>query len=1137
MPPELIDEERRRRFEQRRRVNPSTILDDFLPTADDPRYAATLEELVCIDLEFAWKECPVDGRPPLVEHYVARFPILDQRDILFRLLRYDFELRIARGESPPVEEYRRRFPGRLATGLEFLDGDVDQTTGAAARPESEADSPSDPVQTWNAASRNNKTQTPSLRAQTLLEQGSLTGFQAKRLLAGQGASLVLGEYVLLDQIGSGGMGCVYKAEHRRMKRIVALKTIAADALKDAQAIRRFQREVHAAARLEHPNIVTAHDAGDSCGVHFLVMQYVEGSDLSSLVQRDGPLSVEKAVDCVLQAARGLEFAHANGVVHRDIKPANLLLNTKGIVKILDMGLARLDSGVDALTSTAQMMGTVDFMSPEQAADAKTAGDRSDVYSLGCTLWYLVTGRRIYEGESAIQRVMAHREHAIPSLRENGREVPPALDGLLGANGRQAVRRSPDDERRRPGTGTTFRRMRLLRPPSSPRGGPKSTPAMTPWRRRPPSPNPSLSRSRQPVASGARWTARQKRTAAVGCVLVAAALMSRLVMREGNGTSPQEPVTRNLPSWSAPTDSSTAAPTPSQQPVAIANVTATIPRREPAMTSTTAGTDDRAIAQWALTHGATVQLVSDSPVPLSVRQGSGLGADTLPAGPIVVEGLSFAVQSRFTFSDWERLAELRALRTLRLFDCKIDDAVMEVIGRCSTLVNLQIKQNLAITDVGVRRLTGLWQLEDLDISITSATAASLPSLAKCVNLHTLRMGFWKQTEFTSLAPLTKLVKLQHLELTSNKISDAALADLRSLPRLRELHLEYTQITDACVESLLACPDLRMLHVHFCLIKVDGIRKLAASPTLSIIQINGLPIKPEALQPLAEGMPQIVLVHPKLKEFYQADQAAVDWAKSAGANVGDFYLDGCDNNVVVGNPLSLDFRRPMGPAQDLERLSALKNVGVLKFAWEAKPDAATLKTALAILGRRPALETVSLPGASALTPAELSQLHKHASLANVSFSLDAGITDEHLLFLGKVPQLRSLTLELSPHVTDRIWTLLQDRWELQSIVIACPKVTGKGISALKNLPRLAKVSLRDTRIGSTELAEVAQLSHLDHICLDRTAVDDAGLAHLADCSELRVVEVRRTKVTAAGVTGSARPCRAASSFGTGPRPAAR
>src|SRR6185437_3104813 len=155
----------------------------------------------------------------------------------------------------------------------------------------------------------------------LVENRRLTQFQAAQIKAGKTKTLVLGEYVLLDKLGAGGMGQVFKAQHRRMKRLVALKVISPAAMKETSIVRRFQREVEAAARLVHPNIVTAHDASEHHGVHFLVMEFVDGTDLAALVKKRGPLSVDQAINCVCQAARGLAYAHSEGVIHRDIKPA------------------------------------------------------------------------------------------------------------------------------------------------------------------------------------------------------------------------------------------------------------------------------------------------------------------------------------------------------------------------------------------------------------------------------------------------------------------------------------------------------------------------------------------------------------------------------------------------------------------------------------------------------------------------------------------------------------------------------------------------------------------------------------------------------------------------------------------------
>ncbi len=267
----------------------------------------------------------------------------------------------------------------------------------------------------------------------LIRQGQLTQYQAQTLYQGRQDPLEIANYIILERIGQGGMGMVFRARHYRMKRIVAIKVIPASVFQNATVAKRFLREVEAQSRLSHPNIVTALDAGEDAdkGFGYLVMEYVDGQDLTTLIQQAESLPLGSALDYVLQAAEGLAYAHSMGIVHRDVKPSNLLLGKDGIIKILDLGLARFDETLGTrLTMVGSVMGTLDYMSPEQTMDSKDADHRADIYSLGCTLYYLLTRKPIYDVLSLTEKLLAHRKHRIPTLRKARADIPPRLDAIF-----------------------------------------------------------------------------------------------------------------------------------------------------------------------------------------------------------------------------------------------------------------------------------------------------------------------------------------------------------------------------------------------------------------------------------------------------------------------------------------------------------------------------------------------------------------------------------------------------------------------------------------------------------------------------------------------------------------------------------
>jgi CubicO group peptidase (beta-lactamase class C family)/tRNA A-37 threonylcarbamoyl transferase component Bud32 len=243
----------------------------------------------------------------------------------------------------------------------------------------------------------------------------------------------LREYVLLEKIAQGGMGAVYRALHSRLEKIVALKTLPSERMCNPDAVARFAREMKAVGKLNHPNIVQATDAGEVGGTHFLVMEFVEGTDLATAVSRLGPLPIAAACEIARQAALALAHAHERGLIHRDVKPSNLLLSNAGQVKLLDLGLALLTnpSPDGGATVSGVVMGTFDYMAPEQAEDAHAVTERADVYSLGCTLYHLLAGSAPFANvPKGARKLRAHAEEPVPPLRAVRQEVPEALEAVL-----------------------------------------------------------------------------------------------------------------------------------------------------------------------------------------------------------------------------------------------------------------------------------------------------------------------------------------------------------------------------------------------------------------------------------------------------------------------------------------------------------------------------------------------------------------------------------------------------------------------------------------------------------------------------------------------------------------------------------
>ncbi|MBN2293342.1 MAG: protein kinase [Pirellulales bacterium] len=402
-----IDESLLRRFESALSAHKPEPIEKFLPAEDDPRYLATLEELVCLELEGAWKawsrvrrggtagpsDETIEG-PPQLESYLRRFPQLDQPEILWRLVAREYAARKASGQEVSVEEYQRRF-----SELEIQPEDLESTIPRHG----------------NAAIKHS--------AETLAFDSSAT------TVGSDGKEVSFGNYDLLEEIGHGGMGIVYRARQRDANRIVALKMIRNDLLVtmpfDTQqtAVDRFHHEAQAAARLEHEHIVTVYEVGEINGQSFYSMRYVEGRSLSEILQ-DGPIANRRAVQYMEPVARAVDEAHRLGILHRDLKPQNILVDSKtDRAMVADFGLAKLTEGPAELTRAGEVMGTPQYMSPEQAMDSASVDAASDIYGLGASLYHILTGRPPFRAATPVEtlRQVIDEEPAPP------RQVNPSID--------------------------------------------------------------------------------------------------------------------------------------------------------------------------------------------------------------------------------------------------------------------------------------------------------------------------------------------------------------------------------------------------------------------------------------------------------------------------------------------------------------------------------------------------------------------------------------------------------------------------------------------------------------------------------------------------------------------------------------
>ncbi len=719
----------------------------------------------------------------------------------------------------------------------------------------------------------------------------------------------LREYELLEKIGEGGMGAVYKARHAKLDRMVAIKLLPAEQTKDAAAVvARFEREMQAIGRLNHPNVVHALDAGEADGTHFLVMEYVDGVDLSRLVKRHGPLQVPDACELVRQAAIGLQYAHENGLIHRDIKPSNMMLavsnqrsafsdqnfairNPKSaIAKILDLGLTLLEDSGDLhepaksrMTSSGQVMGTLEYMAPEQCTDSRDVDARTDVYSLGATLYKLLSGEAPFatsQYDTFGKQFKAIVTESPTSIRKRRSDLPVRL-------GRLVDRMLAKDPAKRP---TTARDVAAaLEPftkghnldalgqiPPSLQGAAGTAEATDAGAEpTPPAANkvPRAAENRMARIGGpSRWTVA---AAMLALIIVPSIVAVRRDTSEGRQHVPQaseqtptslhqKPIATNVPTTRPRTaallDVAQVASGEPDEPLerivssgesSASLLSATLPTSLAATDQVTLPTaprsDDnftrhnREAAEWALSWGGQIKIdgeaayrtsLPDGPfVLVGIRHGVDLGVPIDVAHIDKVNGLAqlqeLLIDAGLTDAALAKLDNLPQLRSLMLSHhdaSQVTDASVPMLARYPRLEALNVVRT-NLTEDGIMRLVGMPELQglkELRVSATRAGDEALRAIGKMEQLEDLDIGMCRFTP-VGLACLGDL-PLTHLNLYQSSADDQGMAEVAKITRLEKLILNGSAVTSAGLKYLLQLPRLREVDVRALKITAADVEQL-------------------------------------------------------------------------------------------------------------------------------------------------------------------------------------------------------------------------------------------------------------------------------------------------------------------------
>jgi|GEM_PF-1100266 len=712
---------------------------------------------------------------------------------------------------------------------------------------------------------------PQSFADRLVAEGLLTEWQAMQVLDGKTAksNYVLGKYKLLNLIGVGGMGSIYRASQAPIGRVVALKVMSRQVLKDPHAVTRFLREIRSAAAVDHPNVVRAYDADCDGDTYFLVMEYVAGKDLKSWTRQEKPWPVGWSCECIRQAALGLEHAFEQGMVHRDIKPSNLLV-TQGehdkfpLIKILDLGLARFASETTEegdLTRSGQVLGTPDYIAPEQARNTRGADIRADIFSMGCTLFQLITGQLPFKGDTVMEKLMARASEDAPAVGSLRADIPAGLDAVVA----KMLARDPNARYATPaevahalapfagGTAGSVARQ-TANPANSTSSVATGAPQADPSSHVFPIDVGGFDRI-QPALRTARGAApghtKGLRLAAAG---VAAGVILLLVWSMMPGRASARRKASSTAGAEKSIDHSTnqsrdnvdhfyEADTDSSRDSSVSN-------RETALRVLKLG-GKLELEPRSLAGGDALKDVSFKSLERSQKRQEISSATELPEGSLKITGVILHDGDNLGKTDLERIAKLLHLEKLDLARTHLHDQDLQPLIDMPQLVILNLA-GTGISGTGLQNLKKMTSLKELDLSGLPLRQRELKFVGGLESVQVLRLARTKVGD-DGIRLLSGMTSLRELVLVSTQVTGDGLQQLTWMAELERLDLSHTSVGDKGLGSLKELLALKSLRLSKTLVSDAGARQLQDLKRLEFVDLSETKVTRKGVDALQRALP--------------------------------------------------------------------------------------------------------------------------------------------------------------------------------------------------------------------------------------------------------------------------------------------